>query len=462
MKFFLIVLVFLNFSYSKEFETNINNFFIDWDNAHNNKNIGLFDKLYSENVNYYNSKNFSKFQIIDDKVRILKKNPEFKQSSKIISKEEVSNQLVKINYEKNTFYANKNRTYNSYLVLSTANNEIKIIEENDIKNNNSANSTEKVQSKELNISRHEIEKFEEKDKSEIKNWKIPEITSDEMEKIRKLIEKDNSEIKDWENLYKNYPNLYITNWIDKGITNPLEIKAWLDTNIFDSKNNTSFQVYTLKKLGIKTPEELKEWFIVAKDYYKITNYKEWNVTITEAIKWEKLNIPHYKLKEIVNLNIPPDELKDLSPTILDGRAIRILKDLNMKSSPLIESMNSVFGLTLILTKESFIKYYNILIDNKCGRIEKLNFSNSDEYDNEGLCYYFEGKLIQRLNKNEGLMSASYNTGTNSYVYFDDSWRENAISNGIIKGMGNVEYTTIMNKQQLIRKGKVLFFFNRDH
>lgn len=444
----------------------INDFFQDWDNSHNNKNIGLFDKLYSESVNYYNSKNYSKFQILDDKIRILKKYPEFKQSSKIVSKEEISNQLIKVNYEKSTFYNDKNRIFNSYLILDTSNNQLKIYEENDnknsqtkinnlennIKNTNLANEEEKISSKDLNLSDNQTKNIENRD-----NWKSKYIDFYELRTIKSNAEEYPSKLEDWENLYKNH-KISISSWLERKFNDPVEIKAWLDTNLFKSNysNENAHDINRLKEVGINTPDKLKEWSIVSKEVYRIIEYKEKNISIEEAIKWEKFNFrDHYSLKSYTELNVKPDEIKDLKPGILPISKVLILRDLNMKLTPLIES---IFYKTNIHDKEQFIKLHNALINNNCKIIEKSDFSYSDEYDNEGLCYPFTGKLIQRLNKNEGIMSPfSYGNGTNSHIYFEGSWAEKSTVSGVVKGMGNVSYTTIMNSKNLIRSGKVLFF-----
>lgn len=479
MRFIFIILIFLNFSYSNEFESDMNDFFKDWDKAHNDKNIGLFDKLYLENVRYYNSKNSSKFQILEDKIRILKKYPEFKQSSKIISKEQISNELIKVNYEKDTFYNNKNRIYNSYLILDTSNEQLKIYEENDNKNiqtkinnidsnikNDNLVKEEKISSKEMKIANNEVEnkKNLSNDIEDVNHWKSTYLDPDEIISIKQIAKKNPSKLEDWEYLYKNY-NERPSIWIQNDFTNPVEIKAWLDTKYFDfvDQFNSYGKVHyvkDLKNVGIENPDELKKWLKVSDSSIMIKRYKNLNISIEDAIKWEKLNIPENKLKQFVELNIKPVEIEDLLPKTLSVATVVILRDLNMKPTPLIESMDNRLRID---TKETFIKFYNILVSNNCEQIEKIHFGDSDEYDNEGLCYFFYGKLEQRLNKNEGVMSSiepsllNDKKHTNSYVYFDGPWREDTYSRGIIKGLGSAKVNTVMGQEKIMRLGKVLLF-----
>ena len=108
----------------------VNDFLLDWDNAHNNKDFNLFSKLYSDFLNYYKSNNENKLNSIKDKERILKKYPDFKQKSTLVNIEVLNNNL-KIYYSKNTYYKKKERIFTSYLIIARENETFKILEEND-------------------------------------------------------------------------------------------------------------------------------------------------------------------------------------------------------------------------------------------------------------------------------------------------------------------------------------------
>lgn len=280
MRFIFLILIFLNFSYSSEFENGVDDFFKDWDNAHNNKNIGLFDKLYLESVNYYNSKSYSKFQILDDKIRILKKYPEFKQSSKIVSKEQVSNQLIKVNYEKSTFYSNRNRTFNSYLILDTSNEQLKIFEENDNKNEKD------ITFKTNDIPPVKQSKIENSNNVTANNHSNKSVSWNDL-RIEKY---------KWNNIGINNPNIakqwedtvpqfiHIQDWIKNGF-NVNQVKEWLDAG-------TYITVDYVKDGKLKDPQELKQWVNIGFiDLYSIYKIKKLGIlTPEEAKKWKALNI----------------------------------------------------------------------------------------------------------------------------------------------------------------------------
>lgn len=372
MRFIFIILIFLNFSYSNEFESNMNDFFKDWDKAHNNKNIGLFDKLYLENVRYYNSKNFSKFQIIEDKIRILKKYPEFKQSSKIISKEQISNELIKVNYEKNTFYNNKNRIYNSYLILDTSNEQLKIYEEND-------NKIEKgVNTKNNNFSEIKAKEIKNSNNLTANNYSNKSVNWNDL-RVEKY---------KWNNIGINNPNIAkqwedtvpqfidIQGWIGNGF-NVNQVKEWLDTGTYitvdyvkDGKLkdpqelkqwvNIGFRdmdsIYRIKKLGISNPEEAKEWkdldFDFFKSYPDISNCKDLKITPNEVKEWRNINV--YSCSDIIKwkeLNINnPDEAKVWVEYKLDPDMIKRWFSLNIKSP--LEIKNWIYlGVKPIEVKE---------------------------------------------------------------------------------------------------------------
>lgn len=107
------------------------NLLYEWDKVHNNKNLDSFNLMYDENLNYYNKKNIKKSLAIEDKRRLLNKFLDFHQLSKLLKIENLEKNIYKINYEKNVSYANKRKTFFSYLIIRIINNESNIIEEND-------------------------------------------------------------------------------------------------------------------------------------------------------------------------------------------------------------------------------------------------------------------------------------------------------------------------------------------
>lgn len=306
LKFFLILSIIINFSFSKELETKINDFLIDWDNAHNNKSITLFDKLYSDNINYYNGRNFSEMQVFEDKIKILNKYPDFKQISKFVSKEEISNQLLKINYEKNTSYSNKNKTFNSYLILDYTNEQLKIIEENDNKTeqkniNTTIDSTKKREEIKPTVNSNNIKKDTNSNKSV--DWKDLKVY--ESYRWKKLGINTPNEAKEWEDIVPQF--MQIQNWIEHGF-HPSQVKEWLSTNIYIS-------VYDIEATKLKNPQELKKWSDLGiLQAYQIQKIKRLGILIPEEAKeWMDLNIElddsYSGVSSCIYAKLSPQEVK---------------------------------------------------------------------------------------------------------------------------------------------------------
>lgn len=357
MRLFLILTMIINFSFAIDLETRINNFFLDWDAAHNNKDLGLYDKLYLEKVNYYNNKNLTKLQILEDKIRILKKYPDFKQTSIVTFKEEISDQIMKVNYKKDTFYNGKNRTYNSYLILNYKNEQIKIVEENDnkdkIENDNNLN---KNNIKDV-ISNKEFP-------TDINNKKWEELISEHKDIWDKLSCTPSEAKRKLEryNYYKksDFDKLGLTTseaikWLEAigcrdeygisfigekylkaGITNPLEARKWEYLELREGfltwyKKGFSPElieewrhegIYTLEKveelnaINISSPMEMKEWnntkFI--KSTSDIKGLKQINIhTPQEVIEWKETGfirgIDDIKSLKGLNINTPQEAIK---------------------------------------------------------------------------------------------------------------------------------------------------------
>lgn len=130
-KLFILILILINVNAS-DLKREVGNFLLDWDKAHNSKDLNLFWNLYDNSLNYYNTIDNNKLNVINDKDKILKKYPDFQQRSTLVNIEIFDNNL-KIFYDKETYYNNKKRVFPSYLILSKSNESFKILEENDYK-----------------------------------------------------------------------------------------------------------------------------------------------------------------------------------------------------------------------------------------------------------------------------------------------------------------------------------------
>lgn len=349
----------INFSFATDLETKITNLFLDWDAAHNDKNIGLYDKLYSDKVNYYNGKDFTKMQILEDKIRILKKYPDFKQTSVITSKEKISDQIIKVNYEKNTSYSGKDKTFNSYLILNYKNEQVKIVEENDnkiapkkksdikdtikneqlnmIKEENNAN----ISWKDLNIASNDIWAWQEagiNSPQEAKKWIDLKLSWYEKKKWDKVNITSPQEISQWSKLHMSpreiqsykeigvnsaselikwkelsfYTSDSIKESKEMGISSPEEAKEWLDTNFRHMSINYS-KIAKLKKVGINSPSKLNEWKILTDNLDEVLDWQESNInTVEEAKAWKNSGFSPHEARnwKKANINNPLDAKKN--------------------------------------------------------------------------------------------------------------------------------------------------------
>lgn len=105
--------------------------FYEWDKAHNEKNLNTFNSIYSDTLNYYNSKKVNKSFAIKDKMKLLNKFINFHQTSNLASIEVLKQNIYKLNYKKNVIYGTNKRTFSSYLIIKIDNNKPIVIEEND-------------------------------------------------------------------------------------------------------------------------------------------------------------------------------------------------------------------------------------------------------------------------------------------------------------------------------------------
>lgn len=526
MRLFLILCIIINFSFAIDLEIRINNFFLDWDAAHNNKDFGLYDKLYLESVNYYNDKSITKIQVLEDKIKILKKYPDFKQKSIITSKEEISDQIMRLNYKKDTFYNGKNKTFSSYLILNYKNEQIKIVEENDNKIDKNNNIKDEISNKEFPtginnkkwedlISKHkdiwdklgctpseaknELNSYIEYDKISFEKLKLPldkaikwveaicyhgEYPGFKGERYLKAGITNPLEAKKWEYISPHYGFL---DWYKKGyspetveewkqagiesldtvehaktvnITSPNELEEWYKTRLISSIG----EIKRLKKININTPQEVIEWKETGLINWldDIIILKSLNINSPqEALKWKETGAKN--ASDILNLNNTGlksvEEVLKWQETKLGISEIRELIKINVTSeyvnnNQIIKSMlRTNMQNTFLSSKESLDKYVKFLTNNECKIIEPIYFNDADEYDNEGLCYFFSAVMTYRLDKNQGFISDR--SGVLSHINFTGSWPESREGKGIIKGLGNYKYVDSLGNTRFIRNGAVI-------
>jgi formylglycine-generating enzyme required for sulfatase activity len=110
----------------------INTFLSEWDDAHNLKSEKLFYNVYADNLKYYNMDSASNKYVIEDKIKKLKENVDFKQSSMVFDTVKLKDNTYKVFLNKYNYFNKKSKKFNSYLVIKDiGNNKFEIIEEGD-------------------------------------------------------------------------------------------------------------------------------------------------------------------------------------------------------------------------------------------------------------------------------------------------------------------------------------------
>jgi len=226
---------------------------------------------------------------------------------------------------------------------------------------------------------------------------------------------NDKEIAKWKKvgIYKQY----IHNWTDIGL-NAKQAGEW--KNIGEGYYQVGRYMNEFK---FKSAKE----FIPYKDLGQKTNY---------SLSW------NFNLYQILATNIKPDDL-----------FVSIINNADYYSTKNIRDA------------------YNILKKNGCKKLEAnhypnhrkdfsspIGFAEADEYDNEGKCYVFHAKMLQRLDRTNGLASNKY--GEIFYAIFNKSWSDGIPKSGYIKGLGNYRYQTTSGSMKNVPQGKVLMFNQR--
>lgn len=123
----------INIGIKNKIYNHINTSLSKWDEAHNLKNEEIFNDIYSDNLKYYNMDSVSKKYVIEDKIKKLKENADFKQSSTVFDIVKLKDNIYKVFFDKYNYFNKKSKKFNSYLVIKDiGNNKFEIIEEGDI------------------------------------------------------------------------------------------------------------------------------------------------------------------------------------------------------------------------------------------------------------------------------------------------------------------------------------------
>ena len=105
---------------------------INWNDAHNNKDMVVFSYLFADEVNFYQTK-LSRNTLIQKKTDLLKKYPDFNQQIKgEIITEKLDNDEVKCSFDKEVTINGKVTNYPSYLILKKSGEQWKVSVESDI------------------------------------------------------------------------------------------------------------------------------------------------------------------------------------------------------------------------------------------------------------------------------------------------------------------------------------------
>ena len=84
----------------------------------------------------------------------------------------------------------------------------------------------------------------------------------------------------------------------------------------------------------------------------------------------------------------------------------------------------------------------------------LEFSESDPYSNDGECYIFAAKLIQRIDKSSGLFESDYGLYLLNKLP-KGRYSEGTLYFGVVKGNGMFKYETISGSNKTVSKGNVV-------
>ena len=105
---------------------------VNWNEAHNTKDLELFASIFAENVNYYHTP-LTKGVLIQKKRELMLKYPNFNQQiiGQIV-KEHLKENEIKCSFEKRVTINQKDTNYPSYLILTISDNKWKISEESDL------------------------------------------------------------------------------------------------------------------------------------------------------------------------------------------------------------------------------------------------------------------------------------------------------------------------------------------
>lgn len=112
--------------------TILENFLENYTQAHNTRNLDKLNEYYFDTIHYYNSKRYSKRNVIKDKKRFLKKYKNFNMKTEILGIQQESKNDFIISYTKKVIYGEHNKIFDSRLKVRILEEKVYIKEENDI------------------------------------------------------------------------------------------------------------------------------------------------------------------------------------------------------------------------------------------------------------------------------------------------------------------------------------------
>ena len=103
-----------------------------WSEAHNTKDLNSFSQVFASRVKFY-GKDLRANKIIDEKIRVLEKYPNFHQEiiGDITCNMENQSSAYRCEFTKRVTFGKKEKDYPSYLVIDTSSQEPKVIVESD-------------------------------------------------------------------------------------------------------------------------------------------------------------------------------------------------------------------------------------------------------------------------------------------------------------------------------------------
>ncbi|WP_373002028.1 hypothetical protein [Sulfurimonas sp.] len=323
--------------------------------------------------------------------------------------------------------------------------------------------------------------------AEFKRWSNAGIDNlHDIKNWQKIGINNPTQAKAWKQ-YIGFDPMYAKEWIDVKVTNPKEAAEWSSVGISPSNidnvkklNLDSKKILAWRKVGVgyaddvikmmnkgfSSPETYKTYKALGVTTNNIAEVKKAGLDIRSIELWNK-----YGAKDIKHILLlknggfeSPDDYKPYDKLFMQD-AIKLHK-WGIEPNSLIESMSITSGIAneeIFFDNESKFRKAYETIEDECDNISRKKwFSDVDISQNEGKCFMFASRMMQRLDEKSFFGKVTQNGLAigikNRYFYVEDftgSWMEQNTRIGIIKGIGSFSYNSTGAKR-IVSKGKIVY------